>query len=442
MQQGLGRCILTLRNSEDIEQYKDIVLWGCLHNLSYDTQCEGTRASYIYELTTFFEDENYFVLPTVEAFEKIPRRSDWLFSHFCELLRRFAENGNTYAKGALLKKYELLLSALLHKRRFDGYDFERDNFERICISLSSLGGAETLLKIVKDMGLLFKENTHYDGRAFDWFCSSMENGIGQKRLNALLKREAKKSDHIRCFYENYQKAISELRTIVQKPIELPDIDDIKNEIAFSGSLSPSSVVRFSKRGKDEEKRKLAMEALEETDPSKKAELLSVFAFRDENFPLSHEAIIEYSKSTNERLREVALEVLESCQSEVVRTYAYELLDRKEYTSHALRMLLCNYTPKDKSLLLSELYKRKIDYKDDSDWHSIGSKILNVHDQNVKLPKEFFIYVYETTLCSCCREYAIRALARRRWLTNDIIGECRYDSNYDISQYVNRYYPKK
>ena len=169
-------------------------------------------------------------------------------------------------------------------------------------------------------------------------------------------------------------------------------------------------------------------------------MLSVFAFRDEDFPLSHKTIIEYSKSSHERLSEVAFDVLTNCQSNVVREYAVELLGNEKYKLYALKMLLCNYTPDIKQLLLSEIYKIKVDYKDELDWHSLGLKIINVCDQNVRLPKEFFIYVYNTTLCSVCREHAIRTLSKHRWLTRDIIEECRYDSNYDISQYVNRYYP--
>ncbi|MBQ3490369.1 MAG: hypothetical protein IJA86_07250 [Clostridia bacterium] len=106
------------------------------------------------------------------------------------------------------------------------------------------------------------------------------------------------------------------------------------------------------------------------------------------------------------------------------------------------MLICNYSSDIKHLLLDELYKIKVDCKDESYWHSIGFKILNMCDQKVRLPKEFFNYVYETTLCSCCREYAIRALARNRWLTREMIEECRYDSNSNITAYVNRYYPLK
>ncbi len=442
MQQGLGRCILALQSYENIEKYKEIVLWGCLHNLSYDTQCEGTRASYIYELTTYFNDENYFLLPCIEAFKKIPRRSDWLFSHFAELLRRFAENGNKRAERALIQKYDYLLSVLLSKRRFSSYDFERDNFERICITLSSIGGTDILLKIAADMGMLFKKNPHYSGSDFDWFCSCMDDEIGEKRLNAILRRESKKSENIRCFYENYLKSIKATQNIVRKPIEIPSTEDIKNEVISRGTLSPASRVRFSKRAENEEKIKLAEEVIAEVNLDVKAELLSAFAFRDESFPLPHEKIIEYTRSSHERLREVAFDVLTNCQSEAVREYALSLLADEKYKVYASKMLLCNYTTDVKQLLLTELYKIKIDYKYESDWHSIGLKILNVCDQNVRLPKEFFIYIYETTLCSCCREYAIRALAKHRWLTRDMIEECRHDSNYDISEYINRYYPNK
>ena len=440
MQQGLGRCIIALRSSKNIEKYKDIVLWGCLHNLSYDTQCEGTRADYVYKLTTYFQDEKYFLMPLVEAFEKLPCHFDWLFSHYCELLRNFAENGNNAAKEALQKKYNYLLSTLLSKRRFSRYDFERDNFERICLAMSFIDGIDGLLVIADDMGRLFKENPHYSGDDFDWFCSTMDDGIGEKKLNTILKRESKKSENIRCFYEEYLRSIEATQSIVRKPIEIPSTEEIKNEVMSSGKLSLASRVRFSRRVKNDEKVKLAEEAIAETNFDVKAELLSVFAFCDEDFPLSHKTIIEYSKSSHERLSEVAFEVLTNCQSDTVREYAVELLDNGKYKSYALKMLLCNYTPDIKQLLLSEIYKIKVDYKDESDWHSIDSKIINVCDQNVRLPKEFFIYVYNTTLCSFCREYAIRTLSKHRWLTRDIIEECRYDSNYDISQYINRYYP--
>ena len=441
MHQGLGRCMLTLQRESDIEKYKEIVLWGCLHDLSFDWQCEGTRAAYIYELTAVFDDEEYFVLPTINAFEAVPCRADRLFAHLCELLRRFAENGNERAKIALCTKYDQLFSTLLKKRKGNRYDFERDCFERLCMAVRYLDGVESLFKIAGDMGKLFKENPRYSGADFDRFCSCMDDEIGQKRLLSLLRRASKKSDNMRSFYEQYQKTIEAFHGI-RASIEVPTAQEMKYEVVASGTLSPSSRIRFSRRADEAEMRKLAQDAINEPDPFQKSELLSVFAFRDVNFPLSHETVIEYSRSHNDRLQEVAFDVLTCCQSTAVQAYAMELLRRGEHTSQALQMLLCNYTPEDKELLLSELYKIKVDYKEKSDWHSIGLKILTVRDRNVKLPKEFFLYIYNTTLCSYCRAEALRALTKRKWLTKEIIEECRYDSNYEISDYVNRYYAAK
>ena len=48
IQRGLGRGYLAVRNDPD--RYRDLVLWACGRNLAFDTQCEGTRAWYDYQL--------------------------------------------------------------------------------------------------------------------------------------------------------------------------------------------------------------------------------------------------------------------------------------------------------------------------------------------------------------------------------------------------------
>ena len=444
MQQGRGQCHLTLKSETNIEKYKEIVLWGCLHNLAYDAQCEGTRAEYVYNLTKFFNDEDYFLLPIINAFETLPNRRDWLFYHFSTQLSLFASNGNERARHAIQRKYDQLFSILLNKRSFRSYDFERDNFERLCIALLPLGDANINYKMICDMGRLFRENPHYDCDYFDWFCSCIEGDLGKERLHRLLKHDSTKSADIKCFYESYLKLKEEenKRKLARRPMEAPSVEKIKEEVSSSGKLSPYSRVSFSRCAEAEERKKLAEEAVAEADLDKKAELLSTFAFRDEGFPLSHEIIIEYANSSHERLHEVSLDVLTNCQSKIVRDYALSLMADEKHKTYALKMLLCNYTPKDKQFLLGELNKLKVTYDDESNWHDIGFQIRNVCDQGVRLPKEFSIYIYNTTLCSCCREYTISALAKHRWLTRDIIEECRYDSNDKITDYINRYYPQK
>lgn len=435
MRQGLGRCVLSLRESDNIEKYKDIVLWGCLHNLSYDTQCEGTRAAYLYQLVSCFRDDAYFIAPTVDAFLKLPRQSGWTFAHFCELLRMFAENGSPEAKNALYEKYGILLSSLTAKRHFRSYDYEREQFEQISICLVLLDGNDAFFKIAEDMGTLFIKNPHYDCRDFAEFFSASESSFGKKRFASLFKQGAKQSENIFRLYENVQSLLPASSCTVHKTAQAPQTDDLIAEVSTIGKLSFVSRVRFSRNAGEDETKRLALAVLEEEELSKKAGLLS--AFQNEEFPIHHEELIAYSKSDHEQLRETAFTVLTNCRSAVVRRYALELLASGENPYYAIQMLIFNYTPEDKPALLSALYCLRVD---ESDRHGIYLHILDAFDRKLRLPKECLLYIYETALCSCCREHAVRLLAKHRWLTVDIIEECRCDSNCDIAGYVNRYYP--
>lgn len=113
IQRGLGSCMLVLESARDIEQYRDIILWGCLQELALDPQCEGSRARYLYELAAHYDDEAYFVEPVVAALKKMRStgwRQLWLFIHYCEILLFFAEAGNAAARTALYEKIRCPLS--------------------------------------------------------------------------------------------------------------------------------------------------------------------------------------------------------------------------------------------------------------------------------------------------------------------------------------------
>lgn len=442
MQQGRGGCVLALKSEKNIEKYKDIVLWGCLHNLGYDTQCEGTRAEYVYHLTTFFCDEAYFVAPIIKAFTSLANEKDDLFQHFSTLLSLFAKSGNEDALLALQQKYDALFSVLLNKRSFEAYDFERDDFERICVSLLHQCKENINLKVIGDLGRLFRENPHYDCDYFDWFCFCLKKRLGKDGLQAFLNDHSQKSENVKCFYESYLqlKKANSNRHPTTKLAKAPSVEEIKNEIASTGRIAPISRVRFSRHADEDMRKELTKEIVAEADLDKKAELLSLFY--KNNFPSSHEIIIEYVESAHERLRDTALIALTNCESEIVRNYALSLLQSETHKTLALKMLLQNYKPDDKELLLRAFYALEVEYEGECDWHGIGYKILDIYANGKELPKEFLLYIYNTTLCSCCRFTAVRELDKRQWLTPDIIEECKHDSNKNITEYINRTYPEE
>ena len=443
MLQGRGACALVLQGEKNIEKYKDIVLWGCLHNLSYDTQCEGVRAEYVYNLTTYFGDDEYFVAPIIRAFTSLSNNKDDLFQHLCTQLSLFAKSGNADAKLALLQKYEQLYDTLLHKHSFKAYDFERDNFQHFCIILLPSCNEDFICKMMRDLGHLFKENPHYDGDEFDWLCFSIETHLGKRNFYRMLKRYGRSCEDVKCFWESYLQLAQKREENKRRPIQksqVPSADAIKEEIANTARIAPISRVRFSRHADATARKQLAEAAVTESDLDKKAELLSLFYHHE--FPLSHEIVIAYTNSAHERLREVSLGVLKNCQSKVVHDYALLLLKKEQHKEYALEMLLQNYTLSDKAFLLDVLYALDVSYEEESGWHSIGFKILDLFKSGKKLTKEFLLYVYNTTLCSCCRDRAVRTLAKHRWLTKEIIEECRFDSNDRIVKYINRYYPQK
>ncbi len=42
-----------------------------------------------------------------------------------------------------------------------------------------------------------------------------------------------------------------------------------------------------------------------------------------------------------------------------------------------------------------------------------------------------MWVYNSTLCSCCREYTLDPLIERDELTDEMRNECMWDANLDI-----------
>lgn len=136
MMRGLGRCVLELDHTEDVEKYREIVMWGCTRDFSYDAQCEGTRAWYMRELIRRFPDEKPFVDMVIRKLTQYRSRAGWDFSHYCELLGRFAREGNRQALTALWRKYGELYEILKNKkkRRQNGTLPERDDFEVLSAS--------------------------------------------------------------------------------------------------------------------------------------------------------------------------------------------------------------------------------------------------------------------------------------------------------------------
>lgn len=442
MLSGLGRCAMELRDEKRAAELKADVLWGCLNACSFDEQSEGSRSDYLYRLLSIYNDTEYFLPVLIDVFHRLRPESDVKLRQLAELLSRFSADGYSEAKEALLKKYGELLLALTKKRVCPIYDYTRDALEVLCVELVNLGGEEELVRTVSDLGGLFLKNHNYGASDFDWYCVNAEGTFGKRKFLALLKREAKRSEGAAAFYGSLSSAEAVEKPVFSKVMEVPSVGELVLAAKENGQFDIGKSVRFAKGATEEEALALAKEIISESDLKKKARLLSAFSYRGKSFPLSHEILIEYAASKNPLLCETALGALTNCRSNEVREYAKKLLLVGEHREDALIILIRNYTPEIKEFLLRELNKACVYYLGELDLHGVIMTVTHAHEMGVRLPKEFFLLVYEKALCSRCRYRAVRILSKHRWLPREIIEECRYDSSSDIVDFVNRYYPAK
>lgn len=424
---GLGRCAIELSISVNIKKYKDIVLWGCLHNLSYDKIFEGTRAYYVYKLTEFFHDEMFFLHPIVEKFSvlSVASNSD-IFAHYCELLCCFAENGSYLAERQLKEQYNRFYDFLVNNSEGKTWKKAAKNFEYMSIWLNSIYGYSFFCKTCKDMGKLFLCKKEAD---FSWFYYNGESKFGKKRVQTFLKKKSVKENEYAVFYNRVRLENEKENKHVKEETAAKLIAKVRKG---ADSLQDRFRLRYTKNS--QQSNFLAEMISSTNDENRKAELLQCFC---EDCPIKSENLIHYYEKGNRALKREALRIVSERHEDGLREFALGVLQEDKGNGKAVMLLLNNYLPGDEKILLSALKKLKVDYKNSDNWHDAYSAVLVADLKKIPVPKEVYYYIYENSLCSFCRGSALRLLARKRWLTEDILNECPYDSDYEIRSWAEK-----
>ena len=193
MRRGLGSCHLEMDRCGDIEAYREDILWGCLHARAYDTQSEGTRAVYLFEMIERFGDWTDFYERLAADAKRRIREYGWRFAHDTDLLALMAGSGYAPAKQTLEALYDLLLHALQTGRPGKLLWPASDNYDEFCIEMLTNGlqsQAEKeafFLRTLKDRGSLIRRRPALAVRFVDECLSEMAaDALGTDRRDALL----------------------------------------------------------------------------------------------------------------------------------------------------------------------------------------------------------------------------------------------------------------
>ena len=440
LKRGHGRCFAVLKSAADVEKYRKDILWGCLNGFAFDPQCEGSRAAYLYRLVCLFPDRESFVPAITEKYLSLNTRKSWEHLHFSELLSYFAEDGSELAEKALRKKYNDLYKKMIAKKRFGLVDFDRKCLEYLAI-IFGLRNITSWIDVASDLGKLAIANNHCRNHfGFDWFLLYSRDKYTEKRLLNLLEKKKSTSESLSVFYDLYVSEINAEKerneTRKSEKSIVPSVEKLVEE-SQNGKIKQIDAIRFEMQSDVDEKIRLAKEIEKENDPEKKADLLTVFFSTD--YPGSKSKLIEYTESANANLRKNAIEVFVSSKGSEIVSHALALLKQKTNRYAALCALIVNYKNKYKSLILDELKTGKLS---DDELHDIVIAINSAEDNEVNLPREFFEFAYDQSPCACCREFIVYYMSKHGWLNDEIINECVYDCNNEISHFVGRYYKSR
>lgn len=449
---GLGRCVQELETGKDIEAYRETVLWGCTRALAYDAQCEGTRGWYLYRLARCFPDADFFVERTIPHFYRSSDKAGWAFDQFCDFLSMFAGDENRAARHALRENYNRMYELLRSKRRrpSNGRLPLLENFEALCIALVRIEATRedaeaALIRIAQDVGNLMLANPLLQTWSFDWFQACQENEFGTSRLRRILTRRAKESAGVAYYaaamlraQEDRETQSCERREARANLTAREVYERLRDGNETDRLFFVMQTRLMLRRGRTEDVQKLAGLYRAEHEPYLRARLLELFANRECADLLDAEMVISDAKSEDGGLRESAFRVLAHMHGEAVRKLALELWRHGERPGDVIDMLANNYRAEDHDRLSALVRALPITYEEtDVSWHGAFQAVLGLLEtRGVKRPpKELLRYMYERTLCSCCREYILREMSRRRMLTEELLQECRYDCNEAVREYA-------
>lgn len=437
---GLGRCKFALEASSGYSfRYEKLLLKECgcgLEDpkiLGFDPQCEGSKAEYLYQLILCFPKPEKFEVSIRQKFLELQPNGTWLFQRLTDLLCCFARDKNRSAKEVLWKKYHMLLWKLSKGRE---KEIPVEELEYLCIRLLFLEGLSGFFSIVKDLESFIKEQQEYGMEDFLYFFESACEKYGERQI----ANEARISLSENSLYKDWALWQTQKKIAVHRKHRIvPTASELIEIVKRRGRISAAQRVRFIRRARKEEKKKLAAAVTTESVLWKKAELLKVFLIRDSELFFDPDVLIGYTKQKNRELKETALNVLERIKAAPVRELALEQLEKKENIDGAILMLIQNFQAEDKGILLSAVQDLPITLSERSGWHEILFAISRISDRELlqRLPGELFEHFYTYGLCSCCRFSLVLTMEVRRALPDWLLKECCYDRSDELRRFARR-----
>ena len=445
LRKGLGRALLHVHRYE-LDGVADLVLEACLQSQVYDTECESSRADWLFRM---FRDSRHY--PTFsEALRAVfeedreiqPADADLV----CELLKLMAVNGDTAAREALIGfirdqaaipgsddtigEVDWLeldgCDALLELARIYGRRLQRDPQDRVPESLiyAKIPG-HAVKEALQEFAQADRDaKVYWDYlEAHGAFEPGPGFARGSPRAMAILYQLETQSD------------IDGLQTQQRRWVRQHyTVERILQSSRGKGPENLGHFVTFGRHATPEELEQIYAHLMEETDEDVQARLLRVFRRRP--LPGLDDRLFRWATGGPAALRHAAIAALAHSPDDRVHELARWKARAGELTGpdqEALSLFVNNYSREDASLIARALRSLA---PDADDAHALASDLVDLADkQRDATLAGALTWGYENTPCAICRYSVIKQLSLVQRFGEALRYECIFDADKQIGEFA-------
>jgi hypothetical protein len=409
LQKGMGRAWQWAQSGRLADQP---LLEACLRDHRFDTQCEGPRGDWLWNILQTVDGVQRFRVPILHALYEL---ADERSAHqLCELARCYAALGDESFRDRL---YEIVEQKTLSFTPCLG-EYE----------IIALDGEKAFLFAARLRGQQFATRQwEYDdespiAEAIDRF--------GEEHVSALLGASADES--LRRYHEAWRQA-TQKKEARRPQSQRERMRAIPVEVIIREAESESNCYWFRPWGihADEATLCVVLESLwTERRPEVIAKLLRVFANRA--LPAFDARLIELCRHADDDVRRWALRALERNADPRVREHAVGELQMPLRDWGVVALFIKNYEKGDEHLILEAMQPPA----DACELHWLLKDVTKVLEKNPEADcTRLALIAYALTPCENCRFDAARLLHNQHVAPDWLLEECRFDSNEDCRKLV-------
>jgi hypothetical protein len=421
LKKGLGRSLIYTTNYK-LDDVVDLVLEACLHNQSYDPQCELSRATWLFQM---FADSPYYPQFRDAIFHHLSIEEDtWDAWQLSKLVKEMAAKGDIEAE-ITLRNYALDVA-----RNYDTNDWlGADEW----VELKGIDGIIELARIYGERLI-----SDPSDRPYDLLFGNDE--IGQK-YRAILLQYARTETAIATYlaYLEEQGIFQTVDPEIAKQNRRQRIRDkytltkILNDAKNGVGEFPGYYVTFGRYALPEELETVYSCLLNESEDVVRTRLLWVF--RRTPMPQLSDLLFSWAVGENEDLRKASIAALAQVSDLRVHNLARLKASNREILgvdNEVLDLFLHNYQDEDARLIMQALASLNLETEEDC--HSLGYSLIKLAEkQDAAELSDALKWAYENTPCTNCRHRIVILLDRFQQLNETLLYECRYDANEDIRE---------